>query len=127
MDEPLSRYLRETTKSTRKFVAFLMRFLPDTPTDRPEIENLRVDYSSGELDKDFRFIYKCRSRALHSGVPFPLPMCSPRRAELKDERNFALGVSALGSTWSFRKYRPIHFHTFEHIVRGALLQWLNQL
>jgi hypothetical protein len=127
VDEPISSYLRETTKSTRKFIAFLMEFLPAPPTERPESQNLRIDFTSGELRKDFQFVYKCRSRALHTGVPFPRPMCSPRREQLKEERNFSLGMSTLGATWSFKKYSPIHFHMFEHIVRGALLRWLGSL
>jgi hypothetical protein len=126
VDQPISAYLRETTRSTRKFIDFLIRFLPYPPLDRPEHENLRVNFTSGELKKDFQFIYKCRSRALHTGVPFPKPMCMPRRVQLKEERNISLGMSALGATWSFRKYRPIHFHMFEHIVRGALLRWLGE-
>jgi hypothetical protein len=127
VDEPLSNYLQDTTKSTRKFIEFLMNFLPDPPADRPREQIFRVDFSSGELRKDFQFIYRCRSRALHTGVPFPLPMCSPRNPRLKDERNFALGMSGRGATWSFRKYKPLHFHLFEHIARGALLRWLESL
>ena len=127
VDEPISGYLSETTKSTKKFVAFLTEFLPQPPSERPESGNLQVDFNSGELRKDFQFIYKCRSRALHAGVPFPMPMCMPRNPHLKDERNFALGMSGRGATWSFKKYRPLHFHIFEHITRGALLRWLDSL
>jgi hypothetical protein len=127
VDEPLSNYLRETTKSARKFVAFLKAFLPEPPADRPESENLRIDFSSDKLIRDFKIIYSYRSRALHTGVPFPLPMCFPRHPDLKEERQFALGMSSRGATWSFNKHRPMLFHTFEHIARGALLRWMDSL
>ncbi len=127
VDEPMSAYLRDTTRSTRKFVAFLLRFLPEPPIDRPESGSLRVNFDAGDLEKDFKFVYKCRSRALHTGVPFPKAMCLPRNPQLKDERIFALGMSSSGATWDFRKYKPLLFHLFEHIARGALLRWYNSL
>jgi hypothetical protein len=127
VDEPVARYLNKTTKSTRKFVAFLKEFLPEPPSDRPESGHLRVDFCSNSIRRDFRFIYECRSRALHSGVPFPMPMCVPPYYQLKEERHAALGMSGRGATWSFRTYRPIRFHIFEHIVRGALLRWVQSL
>ena len=125
VDQPLAGYFKETTKSTRKFVAFLTQFLPGPPTDRPESDHLRVDFDGNELRRDFRFIYDRRSLALHTGVPFPMPMCLP--SHIKEERNFALGMSAHGATWSFENYRPIRFHIFEHIARGALLRWIESL
>jgi len=127
VDRPLGDYLSETTRSTQRFLTFLLEFLPDPPTDRPESDWLRVDFDGAGLEKDFKFIYRCRSRALHSGVPFPMSMCLPRNPQMKDERIFALGMSGRGATWDFRKYRPLHFHIFEHITRGALLRWFNSL
>jgi hypothetical protein len=124
---PLAHLLRNNTKAMRKFVAFLTAFLPDPPPDneRPESQKLRIGYKIEELVTDFKEIYNYRSRALHDSIPFPYPMCIP--AVLKEERNFSLGASTLGATWDFRDYKPLMFHTFEHLVRGALLRWIGSL
>ena len=95
--------------------------------DRPESDDLKVDFRPESLNKDFRYIYNRRSLALHSGVPFPMPMCLQRNPQMKEERHFALGMSARGATWDFRKHKPLLFHTFEHIARGALLRWIGSL
>jgi hypothetical protein len=127
VDGPISEYLKESTKSTRKFIAFLLRFLPDPPKDRPESGSLHVNFDVGELKKDFLFIYRCRSRALHTGVPFPMAVCLPPNPQLKEERIFSIGMSSNGATWDFKKYQPLLFHFFEHITRGALLRWYDSL
>jgi hypothetical protein len=125
---PLANLLREHTKATKKFTAFLVNFLPEPPPeDKRPHENVRVKYVAGELEEDFKAIYGYRSRALHNSIPFPYPMCVPPNAQIKEERNFSLGASARGATWDFTKYRPLMFHTFEHIARGALQQWIRTL
>lgn len=127
VDGQISKYLRETTRSTQKFVQFLITNLPDPPEDRPEPGVLRVEFKPAALEKDFRYIYRCRSRSLHTGVPFPKAMCMPRHRHLIEERILALSMSAQGATWNFRKYKPIAFHLFEHIARGSLLRWFEVL
>lgn len=126
---PLANLLRTKNKATRKFLKFLEVFLPGPPPDRERAvhEALRMDYRPALLSKDFNWIYTRRSKALHDSIPFPNPLCVPPTQGINEERAVSLGASALGATWDFRKYKPLMFHTFEHIVRGALQNWIKSL
>ena len=63
--------------ATRKFCDFLLKFRPDPLSLRPENERDRVSWEDDVLEKSFKKIYSWRSQALHSGIHFPSPMCSP--------------------------------------------------
>lgn len=105
--------------STKKFKDFLIEFLPPPPAKRPE-KVFQHSWEQDDIKKTLSVIYKGRSNALHSGIPFPVPMCgSPLELE---EIPIGLASSAKGGVWS-KKDAPILLHTFEHIVRGCLLNW----
>jgi len=70
----VARLLAPLSRSLRKFVDFLLAFLPAPPSERPS-EYYRVDWSPEGMKQHLATIYKWRSLALHNGTPFPAPMC----------------------------------------------------
>lgn len=110
--------------STRKFIDFLLDFLPDPPSKRPP-EHAQHPWDKKSMKKSLATIYRWRSRALHGGSPFPFPMCEPPLAEL-EEKPLGLATGARGAVWR-AKDTPMLLHTFEHIVRGALLNWWESM
>jgi hypothetical protein len=116
------------TKATAKFVEFLSTFQPPLREPRPP------EWSQVTLSKKlYATIYKYRSKALHSGKPFPAPMSEAPRLftdpPFKDTVTEKPGgiASAYGTaTWQ-AKDTPILLNTFVHLVRGALLKWWESM
>jgi hypothetical protein len=117
------------TRAKQKFVRFVLEFLPDPPSNRPPPET-QFEWSRAAMKDALSRIYEYRSKALHEGTPFPYPMCEhPLRYSASDlPAEIPLGLAAryLGGTW-LREDTPMLLHTFEYIVRGALLNWWNPL
>jgi hypothetical protein len=121
----VAKEIAEVLGATSKFIGFVLEFLPPPPSARPPV-GFRCSWSETAIRKAMRLIYDHRSRALHDGRPFPLPMCEipftlpgwPAPAE----RPVGLAAAAQGGVW-LSKDTPMHFHTFEHIARGVLLNW----
>lgn len=120
--------LAELVGATEQFRNFLMAFRPDAPAERPE-ECYRHSWEPAALRKSFNKIYDCRSEFVHSGVPFPAMMCSQPHRDDKDrtraryaEIPVGLAMAVSGGAWK-KKDAPMQLHVFEHIVRGALLEW----
>lgn len=115
--------------ATKKFCDFLLAHLPTPPVTRP-VEGMQLDYSVATITAAFRKIYSYRSRALHSGIPFPPPMYdSPYRATREEpysEVPLGIASSSHGSTWT-RADTPMTLHTFEYIARAAILKWWDAL
>lgn len=117
--------------ATKKFVDFLMRFLPRPPKQRPA-EGIQVEWTHSNLEKVFRLIYRYRSKALHDGIPFPAPMCMPPRfgpplrGRVAEEKPIGLGSQIGIHEWQ-EKDTPILFHTFEYIARNALNAWWTEI
>jgi hypothetical protein len=113
--------------ATKKFIDFVLNFLPPPPPERPP-EGLQHPWDERSMKKSLSTIYNWRSKALHSGIPFPHPMCSPpiRVENGLNEKPIGLGSYAFGGTW-VAKDIPMLFHTFEYIARHALLNWWNSL
>ncbi len=114
--------------ATKKFIDFVLEFLPSPPMDRPNLKGERLSWEINDMEKTLRKIYDYRSKALHGGTPFPAPMCSPsfKHGELFVEVPIGLTTSAKGGVW-VKEDIPILLHTFEYIVRGALLKWWTSL
>lgn len=113
--------------ATRKFIDFILHYLPKAPEIRPP-EFARHEWESQSLKNSLRTIYNCRSRSLHSGIPFPEPMCNP---PMKQEHGFwekplGLASSSKGAVW-LAKDTPMLLHLFEYIVRNALLLWWESI
>ena len=112
---------------TSKFIRFILVFLPEPPAMRPP-EWAQIDWSRKSLKIILRKIYDYRSKALHTGRPFPLPMCE--RPFLSDditdgfpsEKPHGAAIRAKGATWTADD-TPILLHPFEYIVRRVLLNW----
>jgi len=116
--------------ATKKFVEFLLAYLPPPPKKRPA-EWGQVEWSHDNLKKAFRQIYTYRSKALHDGMPFPAPMCEPpykyhETWEAVAERPIGLATSSSGGTW-LAKDTPMLLHTFEYITRNTIDAWWTSM
>lgn len=115
--------------STKKFIDFLLAYLPPPPEKRPDLFG-QVEWTSQNLTKVFRQIYRYRSKALHDGMPFPAPMCLPpfkiKPDKAASERPVGLATSVGSGTWLI-KDTPMLLHIFEYIARNALNDWWDSM
>jgi hypothetical protein len=113
--------------STKKFIDFLTSYLPLPPDVRPD-SFAQHPWEMEAFRESFKIIYTWRSKALHGGVSFPLPMCeSPIRfGNAFGERPVGLATSTKGAVW-VAKDTPMLLHTFEYLVRNALTKWWESL
>jgi hypothetical protein len=112
--------------SQKKFIEFMMNFMPQPPSKRPKAWG-QIRWEVDALKESLITIYNHRSKALHEGTPFPLPMCDPPHRDRNGERAwhekpFALAYSGAGGTW-IKEDIPMYLNTFEYIVRNVLLKW----
>ena len=118
--------IADTMGSTKKFVDFISEYLPSPPSVRPLGSVAQVCWESAEMRRHLKMIYSYRSRALHAGTPFPLPMTNPpmlgRQDETPEERPLGLMMSSHGAVWKAEDC-PMCLHTFEYIVRESLNAW----
>lgn len=120
-------HLADIVKSTNRFLQFALRFLPEPPEPRPP-SLAQLDWS--QMKRHLGKVYERRSEALHGGIPFPGPMCDPPRAYGDDwaaPAETPLASAAMGDTTWMLKDIPMLLSTFEHIARGALHRWWEQL
>ncbi|MDX6530264.1 MAG: hypothetical protein QOH41_2554 [Blastocatellia bacterium] len=113
--------------ATRKFLDFLIEFMPDAPEPRPRAYD-QHSWEHVALKKSLRTIYGWRSRALHGGTPIPSPMCDEpiRSGNGWSEVMVGYGAGAYGGVWTARD-APMKLHLFEYIVRGALIKWWDSM
>ena len=116
----------DTLRSTKKFIDFVLRFMPEPPATRPP-ERMRFIWTPTNLKKMLSTVYGYRSQALHAGTPFPEPMLmSPYFAFgegiVPELPLTGGGAASSGATWT-AKDLPINLHTFHYITRNALLKW----
>jgi len=122
--DAVAKELADQVKSTARFLKFMARFHPDPPDHRPPPYG-QVDWQ--KMPKHLKLVYGYRSNALHSGVPFPDPMCSAPLPladanSCPDERPSYHAAAAAGAVWQ-AKDLPMHLHTFAYITRSTLLKW----
>src|SRR5581483_2363317 len=113
--------------ATKNFLDFVINFRPAEPQERPEWGAIK--WSDNSLRGILKTVYDYRSKALHSGKPFPAPMCEPpyRASHWASATERPLGhVSMRGGTW-LEKDVPILLNTFEYITRETLLNWWRSL
>jgi hypothetical protein len=117
---------------TMKFVSFVQAFRPDPPPQRPP-GRFQFPWDDEDWTNALKTIYGYRSKALHEGIPFPAPMCSPpiRRPDV-GVRLPDLGVCGEFPTVLAHREKgapliradlPIHLHVFEYVTRNVLLKW----
>ncbi len=121
----IAELLAEQMKATRRFVDFVEQCAPDPPDARPEFA--QVDWS--KMRKHASVVYGHRSKALHEGKPFPMPMLEEPKLDgrsVVQEIPFGLNAGGLGGVWKASE-TPMLLSAFEYIVRGALLRWWDEL
>lgn len=124
LPEQVAECIVDSIGATRKFIDFIGKFLPGPPSRRPD--SARHCWDTAALRRTMRIIYGYRSDALHSGRPFPAPMCEPPRLEVPEEVPLGLAALRNDSIW-FRKDTPLMLHVFEYIVRHSLLNWWGSM
>jgi len=109
--------------ATKKFIDFIMRFLPEPPDIRPP-DFAQLNWEKASVEKALKKIYDYRSKALHNGTPFPLPMCDPpmKHENKFEEKPFARAYATAGGVWVADDL-PMSLNTFEYIARNSLLNW----
>ncbi len=124
--EKVGAKLAGLVRSTDRFARFMDEFGPGPPERRPE-EHSQIDWP--EVPKRLKTIYAFRSRALHSGIPFPAPMCEPPLTwgtDIPVEKPPWISAQQGASAWVAEDI-PMYLHTFEYLARGALLAWWGSL
>lgn len=126
--EAIAERLKNITRSTKRFVEFIDTFAPQPPVTRPE-SYLQISYEKTDLKKAVRLIYGHRSKSLHGGTAFPEPMCEQPRADVigegliaVQEKPMGLATATKNASWRIEN-TPMLLNAFEHIARGALLNW----
>lgn len=121
----VAKQIADSLGITRKFVDFVLKFLPEPPELRPP-EWAQFKWEPIQLEEALKTIYVYRSKALHEGRPFPRPMC---KAPFRDsswqapaERMIGQGTSERGAVW-LKEDIPMNLHLFEYIARKVLLKW----
>ncbi len=71
--ELVAEEFKDSFGATRNFLDFVLQFRPPEPGERPLWG--KIDWSQESLERILKVVYNYRSKALHSGKPFPGPMC----------------------------------------------------
>lgn len=123
--DAVATLLAPLAKSQARFLGFAAEFGPG-PVEPRTYEWAQVDWA--KVPDALRTIYSYRSRALHAGTPFPIPMCHPPRTNEDSrmiERPDGLSTSASDAIW-MADDTPMLLWVFEHITREALKSWWAQ-
>ena len=112
-------------RSTRRFIAFSTTFLPSPPSKRPKDENRQHPWTPGALKRTMSYIYGLRSKALHEGQPFPLPLCETPANDGGGAYQ-EVPIDDENVSWRKRDY-PVMLQTYEHIVRDSLVKWWKSM
>lgn len=125
IQKQVAERVRGQMRATRKFLDFVVECAPPPPEPRTAFP---IDWA--KMRDYAKIVYGHRSKALHEGKPFPLPMLEPPRVEEPSgafgEAPLGLNSGGLGGVWD-AKETPMLLSTFEHIARGALLVWWDEL
>lgn len=113
-------------QSTKRFLSFVMRFLPQPPAQRPSGATARIDWCANSIRKKLEKVYSYRSRYLHAAKPFPAPMLDFTDFRLTNPPPevplLACARRSHGATWKAEDL-PVNLHCFHYIARGALINW----
>ena len=127
--EKVAVHFASTLGATKKFVSFLLEFLPNPPPLRPPA-HAQVDWSVKAIKGALQKVYHHRSKALHGGLPFPPVMCErpdqDQGWDVPAEKPFRGSYVNAYGVWG-PEDTPMFLHTFEYIVRGALLKWWDSM
>jgi hypothetical protein len=118
-------------RAMHKFREFLVAFVPPPPEPRPN-DWAAIDWSAQGLRRVLNKVYDHRSKALHESIPFPVPMCNPPQSFMDKGRAWLTetpgggAMFADGGVWQLSEL-PMLLWAFEHLVRGALLNWWTSI
>lgn len=104
-----------------KMIDFIIEHLPKPPLTRPDVG--RVDWP--RMEDFLHVLYDHRSRDLHGGIPFPLPLCVPPFLDkngIAMEHLPARSASSGGATWPAHRL-PMYLHTFTYVTGEVLRRW----
>lgn len=120
----LADILADYLGATKKFIDFVLEFMPEPPEKRPP-EYAQHSWNRKGMKESMRAIYSLRSRALHGGTPFPSLMCdSPGRIDNAfEEKPYGPVTTMVVDDAPM----PMLLHLFEYIVRNALLKWWKSM
>lgn len=122
----LAKKLAGPLRATQTFKTFVASHAPDPPAVRGTWEQLDWD----AMEQHAGIIYKHRSDWLHKGIPLPLPLIDTRTETDPEgtpaEVPMGHSVGGRGGIWTADEY-PMTLSMFEHITRGALLKWWQEL
>lgn len=127
--QKVAEYLSDRFKLTQNFVKFTIEFLSKSQALHP-----LSNYTQQQMKKIFEKIYNYRSKALHAGTPFPLPMCEPPPRTNDDNGNKVFSEKGMVSlafhtpegSW-LPEDTPLNLNAFVIITRKVILEWWNSL
>lgn len=122
--------IASTLGSTNKFIKFCLEFFPEEPEKRPN-NGYKVKWSKTGFRDILNKLYGYRSSALHGGIPFPAPLCTPpeyisHNMCFTEKGGSGLATHTLGASWE-SKDLPITMNTFHYFVNGVLNKWWRSL
>jgi len=122
----VANQIEHTLGATKKFIDFVITHLPKPPDERPPAPH-QLNWETKSMKKTLSKIYGYRSSALHSGIPFPSPMCSPPyktdlKGSLAETATFNLRDPIDGKIWT-NDDAIMTLNTFNYITRYTLLNW----
>ncbi len=102
------------------FVAFILYHFPEEPRNRPSVgDSIGPWNDEGNILDYILEIYERRSSALHEGIIFPKIMCqSPLFRDPPAEK--------AASILCVSEKNLMLISTFEYVVKGSLLKWLEK-
>lgn len=121
--------LSDLTKSTSRFLDFMMAFEPGPPLERCPTA-FQVPW--GELRDRLALVYRYRSRRLHSGESFPSALHeSPFEIGQEGERARCAEIPPglahfVGASHWPANDLPMYLWLFERTVRAAILRWYEE-
>jgi len=124
----LAELLAPQMRAAAKYRRFLKDFPAPPPGERP-LPYAQLTWSKRSLSEALVKVYEHRSQALHGGIPFPSPMCSPPMTDddgVPAEAEFSSGVGRGDAYWP-REELPMEMHVYVHIVGHALRTWWRSL
>ena len=110
-----------------KFMFFLIKFMPNISP--PNIGDIPKHYQLAWNDKEkmleaFATIYNYRSRYLHDGTSFPLPMLlSPLQFPFKFYPEKPPANCSHGGIYFYEMDLPMYLYVFEYIVQQSIQNW----
>ena len=122
-------YLSDRFKLAHNFVEFIIEFFAKSPDS-----HLLSNYTTQQMKKIFKKIYSYRSKALHAGTPFPIPMCEPPPQTYDNNGNKVFSEKGMVSrafhtpegSW-LPEDTPLNLNAFAIITRRVILEWWESL